>query len=92
MQQASEARRVRPAGDGQLAWEPQFRTWLPDPPSVARAIAGTLSRALSVSNAIPAARCPLPRKRPPGTRPPGSPPASGTSQGISNRRKRKCQP
>ena len=32
-------------------WEPQFRTWLPDPPAVARAIAGTVSRALSVSSA-----------------------------------------
>ena len=31
--------------DGQLAWEPQFRRRPPDPPSVARAIAGTLARA-----------------------------------------------
>jgi hypothetical protein len=37
-------------------WGPQFRTWLPDPPAVARAIAGTVSRALSVSDAMPAAR------------------------------------
>jgi len=37
-------------------WGPQFRTWLPDPPAVARAIADTVSRALSVSDAMPAAR------------------------------------
>jgi hypothetical protein len=37
-------------------WGSQFRTWLPDPPAVARAIAGTVSRALSVSDAMPAAR------------------------------------
>jgi hypothetical protein len=39
----------------QTAWEPQFRTWLPDPSAVARAIADTVSRVLSVSNALPAA-------------------------------------
>jgi hypothetical protein len=37
-------------------WKPHFSTWLPDPPAVARAIAGTVSRALSVSDAMPAAR------------------------------------
>jgi hypothetical protein len=31
----------------ETAWKPRFRTWLPDPPAVARAIAGTVSRALS---------------------------------------------
>jgi hypothetical protein len=55
--------------DGELTWhrdywddhaetarEPQFRSWLPDPAAVARAIAATVARALSVSDAVPAAR------------------------------------
>jgi hypothetical protein len=36
-------------------WEPGFRTWLPDPSAVARAIADDVSRALSVNRAVPAA-------------------------------------
>jgi hypothetical protein len=36
-------------------WEPAFRTWLPDPSAVARAIADDVSRALSVGHAVPAA-------------------------------------
>ena len=41
----------------ETVWKPHFSTWLPDPPAVARAIAGTVSRALmSVSDAMPAAR------------------------------------
>ena len=36
-------------------WEPAFRTWLPDPPAVARAIADDVSRALSVGYAVRAA-------------------------------------
>jgi len=36
-------------------WEPGFRTWLPDPSAVARAIADDVSRALSVGCAVPAA-------------------------------------
>jgi hypothetical protein len=36
-------------------WEPGFRTWLPDPSAVARAIADDVSRALNVSFAVPAA-------------------------------------
>jgi hypothetical protein len=36
-------------------WEPGFRTWLPDPSAVARAIADDVSRALNVSYAVPAA-------------------------------------
>ena len=39
----------------ETAWEPQFRSWLPDPFAVARAIADTVSRALSLSDALPAA-------------------------------------
>jgi hypothetical protein len=42
----------------ETAWQPQFRTCLPDPPAVARAIAGTITRALStgISHDMPAAR------------------------------------
>jgi hypothetical protein len=36
-------------------WKPGFRTWLPDPSAVARAIADDVSRALSVGCAVPAA-------------------------------------
>jgi hypothetical protein len=36
-------------------WEPGFRSWLPDPSAVARAIAGDVSRALSVGYAVRAA-------------------------------------
>ena len=36
-------------------WEPGFRTWLPDPSAVARAIADDVSRALSVGHDLPAA-------------------------------------
>jgi hypothetical protein len=36
-------------------WQPAFRTWLPDPPAVARAIADDVSRALSAGHAVPAA-------------------------------------
>jgi hypothetical protein len=41
----------------ETAWQPGFRAWLPDPSAVARAIAGTVSRALSVgvSHDMPAA-------------------------------------
>jgi hypothetical protein len=35
--------------------EPQFRTWLPDPPAVARDIADAVSRALSTRHDAPAA-------------------------------------
>ena len=36
-------------------WKPRFRTWLPDPSAVARAIADDVSRALSVGHDLPAA-------------------------------------
>jgi hypothetical protein len=36
-------------------WEPAFRTWLPNPSAVARAIADDVSRALSVGYAVRAA-------------------------------------
>jgi hypothetical protein len=36
-------------------WEPGFRSWLPDPSAVARAIAEDVSRALRVGCAVPAA-------------------------------------
>jgi hypothetical protein len=36
-------------------WEPGFRSWLPDPSAVARAIADDVSRALRVGCAVPAA-------------------------------------
>jgi hypothetical protein len=36
-------------------WEPGFRSWLPDPSAVARAIADDVSRALSVGYAVRAA-------------------------------------
>jgi hypothetical protein len=41
----------------ETAWQPEFRAWLPDPSAVARAIAGTVSRALStgLSHDMPAA-------------------------------------
>lgn len=41
--------------DAATEWEPRFRTWLPDPPAVARAIADDVARALSVGHAVPAA-------------------------------------
>ncbi len=37
------------------AWQLGFRTWLPDPSAVARAIADDVSRALSVGHDVPAA-------------------------------------
>ena len=41
----------------ETTWQPGFRAWLPDPSAVARAIAGTVSRALSIgaSHDMPAA-------------------------------------
>ena len=41
----------------EAAFDPEFRTWLPDPPAVARTIAGTVIRALNpgLSHDLPAA-------------------------------------
>jgi hypothetical protein len=43
-------------GHAETTRQPEFRTWLPDPPAVARAIAADVSRALSAGHAVPAAR------------------------------------
>jgi hypothetical protein len=37
-------------GHAGTEWEPQFRTWLPDPPAVAREIAATVARAIGAGH------------------------------------------